>query len=475
MTTSFNRLNRALFKDIRFWLLLFFVVRLIGITNPPLESGHNWRQTLTNMVARNFYEDKADIRFPTIDIAGEKSGVMTSEFPAYNYLIYGVSKLFGFNHWHGRWINLIISTIGLFYFYQLLAKLINRDIALYATLITLASLWFAYSRKIMPDTFSVSLVFIGLYAAYAYLSGGKWFHLVLFFGFTTLGVLSKIPALSLCAGLVIVPWIKEVKRARIIPIVLAGLLGLSFVWLWYFYWLPHVYATHDYQLFFPKSLRQGFQEITTVLPDLFEKFYFSSLNSFVAFGCFLLGLFFLVKRGNRLLQLALLSISIVFGFFILKTGSVFPTHSYYTVPFAPVMAIVAAYFLLQLPKKIGVVLLGVILIEGIANQQHDFFLRDSELYKLELASTMERVIPTDDLVVINGGTTPQNIYFAHRKGWAVRNSEASNPGFVDSLAQLGAKYLIVDKHQPSMSELRYDVVFKSEHYDVYVLDSLIVN
>ena len=44
--------------DIRFWILLFFVFRLYGITNAPLEIGHSWRQSLTNMIARNFLKYK---------------------------------------------------------------------------------------------------------------------------------------------------------------------------------------------------------------------------------------------------------------------------------------------------------------------------------------------------------------------------------------------------------------------------------
>jgi hypothetical protein len=51
-------LNKVLVKklltDIQFWIVLFFLIRMIGITNPPLEIGHNRRQSLTNMVARNF-------------------------------------------------------------------------------------------------------------------------------------------------------------------------------------------------------------------------------------------------------------------------------------------------------------------------------------------------------------------------------------------------------------------------------------
>lgn len=472
MAVSFNKHIKPVFGDVRFWLLLFFVVRLIGITNPPLESGHSWRQSLTNMVARNFYEGKAELLYPTIDVAGEKSGVMTSEFPIYNYLIYGVSKVFGFNHWHGRWISLIVSTIGLFCYYKLIEKLINSKLALYATLITLTSLWFAYGRKIMPDTFSVSLVMIGLYAAYLYLTSGKLKHLLLYFVFATLGVLSKIPALSLLAGLVILPWLKNIEVSRKIGVIGASIVGIALVYLWYFNWLPAVYKEHDYQLFFPKTLLQGAKEIGWVIPQLLEKFYFSCLNSFVGFGCFLVGIYFLVRSNNRYLLSVLGAITVVFILFILKTGDVFPTHSYYIIPFAPVMAFMAAYFVQKLPNRIGYVILAVIMIEGIANQQHDFFLRDSQLYKLELESTIDTVIPENKLVLINGGATPQNMYFAHRKGWAISNSSASNTETIDSLVTKGASYLIIDKHQPSVKEMPYLTVSQSQHYRVYALDTI---
>ncbi|MFM6983581.1 MAG: hypothetical protein ACKOXF_05580, partial [Chitinophagaceae bacterium] len=78
-------------KDIRFWIIVFFIVRLYGIMFPPLEVSHNWRQTTVTMVARNFTEDGAHLLYPKIDIAGEKSGITGMEFPVLNYLIYLVS------------------------------------------------------------------------------------------------------------------------------------------------------------------------------------------------------------------------------------------------------------------------------------------------------------------------------------------------------------------------------------------------
>lgn len=78
---------KVIVTDFRFWILLFFLIRLIGITNPPLEIGHNWRQSLTNMIARNFLEVDANILYPRIDMAGENTGIIGSEFPFFNYLI----------------------------------------------------------------------------------------------------------------------------------------------------------------------------------------------------------------------------------------------------------------------------------------------------------------------------------------------------------------------------------------------------
>ena len=72
------------FGDIRFWLAFFFVIRLYGITNPPLETSDNWRQTATLMVTRNYVEQGLDLLHPRVDTAGEKSGIVGMELPLLN-------------------------------------------------------------------------------------------------------------------------------------------------------------------------------------------------------------------------------------------------------------------------------------------------------------------------------------------------------------------------------------------------------
>ena len=126
-------LIRTMLRDIRFWIVVFFILRLVGITNPPLETGHNWRQSLTCMIARNFLEIDNTILYPRIDMAGEKTGIIGSEFPFFNYLIYLISELFGYEHWYGRLINLSISSLGIWYFYRLAKEYFSREIAFNAS------------------------------------------------------------------------------------------------------------------------------------------------------------------------------------------------------------------------------------------------------------------------------------------------------------------------------------------------------
>jgi hypothetical protein len=51
------------FKRIEFFILLYFLIRLYGITDPPLEVAHHWRQVTGLMVARNFLEVDNNIFF----------------------------------------------------------------------------------------------------------------------------------------------------------------------------------------------------------------------------------------------------------------------------------------------------------------------------------------------------------------------------------------------------------------------------
>ena len=111
--------------DFRFWLMLFFLLRLTSITDAPLEISHNWRQSTVNMIARNYYEGNTTFFYPMMDNAGEKSGITGTELPLLNLIISETASIFGWQHWYGRLINLIVTSIGIWYFFRWLKKFID--------------------------------------------------------------------------------------------------------------------------------------------------------------------------------------------------------------------------------------------------------------------------------------------------------------------------------------------------------------
>lgn len=462
-----------IFLDIRFWIILFFIIRLVGITNPPLEVAHNWRQTVVTMVSRNFLEIDNNILYPRVDFAGEKSGITGMEFPLLNYLIYLVSEIFGYEHWYGRLINLIVSSFGLFYFYQLIKKYFEPKIAFNATLVLLFSIWFSYSRKIMPDTFAMSFIIASIYYGSNYLDNkqktNQYISLLLYVLVLSLGALSKLPSAYLLIVFVVFFLNKEILLKRKIVFSLASLAALFFPVLWYFYWVPYLVETYGFWHFFMgKSISQGFLEISeNILPTLY-RFYDTAIK-YVGFGAFLFGLIYGIINKQKMLIYVLTISFLGFLIVIFKAGFHFPHHSYYIIPFVPVMALVAGYGIVILPIKYQCILLGLIAVEGIANQQHDFFIKENQVYQLKLEEKAAQFIGKNDLVIINGGDSPQTIYFAHRKGWTAKNEEIQTPLFMDSLTILGAKYLIIDKVNVDLKMLPYHLINDDDDYSIYQL------
>ncbi len=459
-----------LISDIRFWLFIYFIIRLFGITNPPLEIDQNWRQTQTNMIARNFYESGLDLFHPRIDMAGEKTGIIGSEFPFFNVIIYLFSVVFGYAHWYGRLINLVVSSLGIWCFYLLINKLINRKVAFNATIILLSSIWFAYSRKIMPDTFSVSLVIIGLYFVTEYLSSGSLLKLFLYFLFTTLGGLCKIPAITLSSLLIISIFINQVSLRRKLIVFSVTTVAFLIILLWYFYWVPHLVAEYKFQIIFPKGFIEGLNDLYQLSIKTLERFYFSSLHSFLAFACFIAGLVLIFIRNNIFLKIAVSIVTLSFFLFIIKAGSFFSNHGYYIISYTPVMAFVSGFFISKIKARYQWILLVLIAIEGIANQQHDFFIRDSERYKLTLEQIADEHIGKNELIVINGGNSPQQIYFTNRKGWSVDNEAITDKSKMDEFSQKGAAYLIINNTSFS-EDLDFPQIYADKHFVIYKLSS----
>lgn len=459
----------TLHNKIGFWIIIFLIIRLIGITNPPIEKGHNWRQATGLMVARNYLEADNNILYPRVDDNNGESGIIGMEFPVLNYLIYLASLLFGYSHWYGRLINLIISSIGIYFFYKLIAKYLHKKLAFFATLILLSSIWFVFSRKTMPDTFCISLTFISLYFGLNYLENGKFKNLIIYTIIGAAGILSKIPAGIYLVIFAIPLFNKKILLKRKILFTFLTIVVLSIVYWWYFIW--NVNLSHQFGTWYNsgKNISDGFTEIIQNPGLTFKRFYFSALQSYLFFSLFIAGIFFSIKKKDKLI-LVVFSISFfMFIIYIFKSGFYFYHHNYYIIPFVPVMALIAAYPLTLIKnKKLLIVILFAGIIESIANQQHDFFINNKERYKLELEQIADTFSDKDDLIAINGNGNPQQIYLTHRKGWNLTNEELNNDMVIENIKSKGCKYLIVNKNN-IYSKIDKEIIFSNDNYCVYKL------
>lgn len=452
---------------------MFFIIQLPFITQPPIDSSHTWRQTLTATVARNQANGEGTMCYPRIDHNGASSGIIGMEFPVYNAAIAGMIKAFGFTHWYGRLINLLVSLLGVFCFTRLVEAISDKKTAFWSGIFLLCSIWLIFMRKIMPDTFSVSLVLTGLWLGWRFYLFGKWYDALGYFILISLGLLSKLPASLILAPFGMTLYVKEFSWSKKAVIVALTYIGVSLTAIWYFVWVPYLVATYEYPLYFTRDLATGFIELSFETSLILQQFVFHSFYSFAAFGLFVTGIFLAARnKQHKLLIVFIVSVS-VFMFFMIKTGMVFPKHNYYMVPVIPVMAMMLGYTITHFPaRRVRPYLVAVVLIESLANMHHD--VRPKKAWYTGIERELDKVSDRTQLVVCNGGVGPQMMYFMNRKGWTYR-TENITPELINACKAQGAKWLVLQyEDETPLPVTGLTSVYSDRNFSIYALNHTII-
>lgn len=462
-----NRIDLGkILGDIRFWLGITFLHRLITITQPPLEVAHSWRQTMVNMVARNFLQVDANIFYPRIDMGGELSGITGMEFPFFNYLIYLFSSVFGYDHWYGRLINLAFSSFGILAFHDYAKKLFDRRISFMSSMVILFSIFYYYSRKAMTDTFSISLVLIGILLWWMYTERGRWYHYLLGFLTILLGVLGKLPVIITLALLWPVLYkASSNQRFKIIAAVfIVGVLSA----LWYFTWVPHLKATYGLDRYFMgDSISATASFILENFNQVSRAFYWKAVGYSGALLT-LAGLFF-IRDKSQAFKLTLLSGTLLMLLVLFKSGDRFYDHPYYVAPFIPIMALLAGLALNSLPKRWALFAVLVLLSEGVFSRWSDQFIKKGKEY-VELEDRLAPCVNTNDLIAMNTIKNPTAFYFANRKGWVTGNWNLKKPEYQREIAEAGCKYIVICKVRFAKEiELELPLIYEDDLFALYAL------
>lgn len=439
-------LHKAI-RDIRFVLLILFVIRFFGLFNPPLEVAHNWRQTDMMMVARNLAEDPSGIFYPRVDYEGVGKGIVGMEFPIVNELIAMCINTFGFTHWYGRLINLLLSSIGLYFFYLILLKLFDKRYAYTATFILAASVWFAYTRKILPDTIAVSFLFAGIYCSLLYLEKHKKriLYLLLSIILIALGGLIKISSFVVMAFLLPAILDKNIALKQKIILALGYSISLSVIVYWYFIWVPYLNSLSSIRFFMGNSLSTGFYEILNDLPRTLNRFYETAIG-FTGIAMLFTGLFFSIKNKNRKILVIFFSGFAMQLLLLLKVGNHFGMHTYYILTLVPLMAFLAANAIQKVPVTYLIIIGFIFWAENFSRYFDEFMIKPTFQPVEELSTLLDNLgVEKNDLIAVNGNGSPTILYFSERKGLLCQNEDIKKKEYISRLKRLGCDYIVISK------------------------------
>ena len=283
--------------------------------------------------------------------------------------------------------------------------------------------------------------------------------------------MSKIPFLITLSFLAI-PLLDGLYALRAKKLVATGI-GLSLIcvaW-WYYYWWPFLIRHYGNQLTWPVSFEEGWRIVMekraqeSLLTLLGAPFYYK-----IPFLFSMMGLGLIWTGKDRKLILFTLIYAVMFFVFALKSGVVFPTHEYYSIPLIPLLALLFGFFFSQLQCKSGysMALAGVLLIPcHLHNREKSFTPQSNRAYLMGLGNILDRYTnPKDKIMVNDGAFSPAIMYWAKRKGWTVNQDVPSKTGWMPGFQQQGLKYILMDRHL-SDEALPYTLLYEDNNFRLY--------
>lgn len=456
------------FLDIRFWILLLFIIRLENIDLPPLDV-HAYRQCLTLGVARNYLEIDWNLFAPRTILCDSRPGFEVMEFPILNYTIALLWRVFGEHDWCFRLLGITVASLGLWHFHGIARRYVDARSALAGTVLFGTSIAFIYARKAMPDVFSLSLVLIGVNIGLDYLEKGKSWRLALVALITAAGLLSKIPSATALAFLVVPFFDPSNLLERKIKLTGALAVAIAAMSAWYFVWIPWAEKAYDHAWFFRLGLSRAWHEaFDEAWVYTKERFYPIALQSRLAFFACVSGLVWMfIKKQWKLAACWAIS-SVVFFYFILQVGKVFSGHEYYIIPYTPIMGLLAGYGLGSLVSNnwLFIGLLALMAAEAVYRQKPDFFIpwQDQKFMKLQ---TLVDTYTRPKAKILTSDASPRMIYFAHRSGWTENKKERLlDKNWLDGESTVGLEYAVIERCR-FMDSLQYPMIFEDNDFRIY--------
>lgn len=456
-----------------FIFVLLLVVRLVKITNPPLDYS-SWRQVDTDSIARNFIEYRFNIFYPQLNYDGPMPNYVQLELQITTFIIAILYKIFGYNPGVARMVPIVFFMGSCAYLYRLVKCKSGINAALMTVLFYgILPINIVYSRNIMPES---ALMFFTLGAMYYFVSwidGDRLKDYILAVIFTALTILTKIPGALIGIPMIYLSFKKygfmAFKNKKLYAFLIITL-GTPYL---YFTLLGNI-AEQKFvsgigsDMVLPNFLSAIYEKETAKY--LAEQF---ALKIFTLPGVLLFSLGVVMKmEREEYFYYAWLLGSI---FHVIVVDSVIHLD-YYLMFITPVISIFAGsatarlftyksfrYFL-----YIGllIITLNDIVFMGAAYKLQGHY--------IVLGNLISQHTNADDLIIIDRDS-PELLYTSGRKGWRLYGGLLTEYN-IEELVSQGADYFIVSSPELSSRVLDYlesnfDSVPLGQGYHMYRLSS----
>jgi 4-amino-4-deoxy-L-arabinose transferase-like glycosyltransferase len=423
------------------WILAV-AARLILI-NQPYVDHWSWRQSDVAGIARNFYDGGFRFASPQIDWAGNATGYVGTEFPILPFVAAICYKFAGIHEWIGRSQAVILFAVSLPFFFLLVREIFGSTAAVWATFFfSFTPLNIFGGRSFMPDVPSLSLAIIGLYFFLRWTHDQKWTAFFAAAIAISLSILIKITSIVIAAPLLYLAVAAVCDRRRNkerrfpkspgrsrdrpslnfgahrTPLQLIAFVAITIVpsaiWYWHAYQIAQRFCPHHF--FGAGGIRiEGFSWYWHVGWQTAV----SSLTPVLAIMA-LIGLLIAPRsKYSRLFHWWLVAVVL----FIIAVGYG-NRHRWYQLPMVPITAGFAgaacAFFASKISSRPAAIILSILLASSFAILSYVYVrpLYESSAAQLRNAGlALNKIAPSDALIVAADMGDPTIFYYSQRKGW----------------------------------------------------------
>jgi 4-amino-4-deoxy-L-arabinose transferase-like glycosyltransferase len=417
-------------------LALAFALRCWHLTDPAWDY-HNWRQTITLMVARD-YSRHFDLLHPTVLWLSNGAPVyFNAEFSIQSILAAILYRLTGESDAAARLVVIAFSLAGIAWLYQLLHRR-SSPLAAFLGALLLAVLPYSlfFGRVFMPDVPAMSLALGGISMLDGWTDNRRTRDLIAASVLTSLAILQKLTVAFVALPvlyLFVQVYGRKILLRRETYVFAAVALAPSLAWYRHAYHLGRNSGSAVMQpgLFFNGLSRWLHPDFAAPLFKALALEAFSPL----ALALVLTGFFWPASdRLSWLLRLWMIGAAGILG---LMPNALPANHYYFTVLLPGGAGLMALALSRLTPDRRSFGLLAIVMcvvIAGSLASTAPFFVPDR--LPFEMGRYLNRVTAPTDLIVTESGGSPNVLYYADRRGWML--DRQYDPAVLERFCRAGA-------------------------------------